>query len=419
MIKKILLVLLVLFASYADIFLFRMGIVPVQPAQSLIPLFLGLFFIYYAPKSYLDILNTHTFKFVFFILVLKILYSIPSKADGKIITEEIVRQVITMLLYLAALHTFRTATQKEVRLFFIASVALLAGSVWYDFFIGLPKYNLDLAQSLRKGGFGENPNQSSSGIKFLSLGLLFLLNKNVLARNTLIFFMVSSVFLTFSRSGIVSIILILLVGTFNSWSTELKIDPIKQSKNIFKIIILFVALYGALLVFANFIRSEVPAFTRGAAGARMDLLLGKSDDVIMESNDDSELSRFGLFKKYLNDFYDNPMGYGTGYSADRAFNQLKTHNYFLYFAVNFGFIALLAYVFYLVKNLRLAMQSKQFYYLVFGLILMLEGLFSHSIMIERAILISIAFFDSIIYKKTENVTSESAVIKETYKENLQ
>ena len=399
MIKKILLVLLILFASYSDIFLFRMGIVPVQPSKSLIPLFLGLFFITYSPKSYLDIFNSHTFKFVFFILVLKIIYSIPSKAESAIITEEIVRQVMTILIYLAALHTLRTSTKKEVRLFFIACIVLLAGSVWYDFFIGLPKYNLDLAQSLRKGGFGENPNQSASGIKFLGLGLLFLLNKNILARNILIFFIVSSVFLTFSRSGIVSIAFILVLGTFNSWGTELKIDPIKQSKNIFKIIILFTVLYGGLLVFADIIRSEVPAFTRGAAGERMDLLLGQSDQVIMESNDDSELSRVGLFKKYLNDFFDNPLGHGTGYSADRAFNQLKTHNYYLYFAVNFGILALFAYLFYLIKNLSMAFRSKEFYYLIFGLLLILEGLFSHSIMIERAILISIAFFDTIMYSK--------------------
>jgi len=410
MVKKILLVFLVLFASYSDIFLYRMGIVPIQPSKSLIPLFIGLFFLYYSPKGYLDILKTHTFKFVFFILVLKILYSIPSRAEGSIITEEIVRQVLTILIYLSALHTFRTATEKEVRLFFIACVALLAGSVWYDFFIGLPKYNLDLAQSLRKGGFGENPNQSASGIKFLGLGLLFLLNKNILARNTLIFFMVSSIFLTFSRGGIVSIILILLLGTFNSWSTVLKIDPIKQSKNIFKIIVLFAALYGALLVFADFIRSEVPAFTRGAAGERMDLLLGQSDQVIMEGSDDSDLSRVGLFKKYLNDFFDNPMGYGTGYSADRAFNQLKTHNYYLYFAVNFGIFALLAYLFYLLQNLKLAFRHKQFYYLLFGLLLMLEGLFSHSIMIERAILISIAFFDSLMYHKTFDDNPQDIVL---------
>lgn len=389
-----------MFASYSDIFLYRIGIIPVQPSMFLIPLFLGLFFLYYSPKRYLDILNSHTFIFIFFILVLKILYSIPSQADGAIIEEEIVRQIMTLLLYMTAVHIFRTAPKKDIYLFFIASIILLAGSVWYDFFIGLPKYNLDLAQSLRKGGFGENPNQSSSGIKFLCLGFLFLLNKKVLARNTLVFFMVSSIFLTFSRSGIVSVILILALGTLNSWNIELKIDPIKQSKNIFKIIILFVTLYGALLIFADYIRTEVPAFTRGAAGERMDLLLGQSDQVIMESNDDGELSRFGLFKRYLNDFFDNPLGYGTGFTADKAFNPLKTHNYYLYHAVNFGVFALLAYLFYLIKNINIGWKQKNSYYFLFGILLMLEGFFSHSILIERAILISVAFFDSLVYKRT-------------------
>lgn len=395
--KYFLAFLMILFASYSDIFLFRIGIVPITPSNFLLPLFILLAFLKYPIKDYWDIIKTPSFKFLLFLLIISIFYTIPSKADPSIITTIISLEVLSILLYLFTFQFFRSEDKKLILVFVTCSFIVLAGSVWYDFFIGLPKYSLDLAQSVRKGGFGENPNQAASGIKFLGLGLLLFIHKNNLLKTITIFFLVTTIFLTFSRSGTVSIVIILILGTMNNWQPKFKLTLLGQFKSLIKIVFLFSMIYILLLSFAEVIKREFPAFTRGAAGARMELLLGNSDEIIFEKDDDNELSRTGLFKKYLNDFMNNPFGFGTGYSSDKAFNRLKTHNYFLYMAVDFGIIGLLVFIVFLIGKLIASYRENQYYYLIFTILLIIEGLISHSIFIERSLLISLAFFDSQIY----------------------
>jgi hypothetical protein len=157
-------------------------------------------------------------------LLLSIIYASISPAKTSIITEKIALNTITLLLYTFTVHFFRTENKKTVTLVIAMSLIVLAGSLLYDFFIGLPKYNLRLSQSVRKGGFGENPNQAASGIKFLAIALLVLIYKNKKLRYITIAFMVVTVFLTLSRSGMVSVILILILGTMNNWSSKININ---------------------------------------------------------------------------------------------------------------------------------------------------------------------------------------------------
>src|SRR5690606_35544533 len=168
--KYILAILLILFASYADIFLYRVSIVPVPPAEFLIPLFMVLFVLNYPLKDYIDILKSHTFKLLLVTLVLSVIYAVVSKSTTDTIKEIIVLNIITLILYVFALHFFRTENKKTILIVLILGFATLSLSVLYDFFVGLPKYSLELASNVRKGGFGENPNQAASGIKFLALG---------------------------------------------------------------------------------------------------------------------------------------------------------------------------------------------------------------------------------------------------------
>lgn len=397
--KYILVFLLILFASYSDIFLFRIGIVPVPPSNFLLPLFIFLALIRYSIKDYYDIFKKTSFKFLIFLLLISLVYTVPTKADSSIVTTIITLEILSILLYLFAFQIFKSESAKLVQIFIASSFIILAGSVWYDFFIGLPKYNLDLAQSVRKGGFAENPNQAASGIKFMGLGLLLLVYKNNLIKIITVFFLVVTIFLTFSRSGTVSIVLILILGTMNSWQPTFKLTAIGQFKSIIKIFLLFSLIYTLLASFAEIIKMEFPAFTRGAAGARMELLLGNSEQVIFEEGDEGELSRTGLFKSYLNDFMDNPFGLGTGYSSDKAFNPLKTHNYYLYMAVDYGIIGLIVFIAFLSQKLMAAFRNDHYYYFIFALLLIVEGLISHSIFVERSLLICLAFFDSQIYLK--------------------
>ena len=216
--RYLLAILIILFASFSDIFLFRIGIVPVEPSRFLVPLFLVVSVIKYPLKDLMDIPKSHSFKFFAFVLVISILYSFFSKAQTDIIITDIVLNLLTLLLYVFVVHFFRTENKKLVFLVVFISFLILSGSLFYDFFIGLPKFSKDLEEMVRKGGFGENPNQAASAMKFLSLCVLVFLQDSKSKRILFIAAMVISVFLTFSRSGVLSVILILMLGTSNSWS---------------------------------------------------------------------------------------------------------------------------------------------------------------------------------------------------------
>ena len=91
--------LIVLFASYTDIFLFRSNIIPVPPSSFLIPLFMGLCLINYSIKDLIDIFKYHSFRILFIVLLFSLIYAGFSKAKSSIITEKIVLNIITLLLY--------------------------------------------------------------------------------------------------------------------------------------------------------------------------------------------------------------------------------------------------------------------------------------------------------------------------------
>ena len=397
--KYILGILIILFASYTDIFLYRVNVIPVTPSSFLIPLFFALFVIKYNIKDILTRFKSHTFKFFFFILVLSVLYSSFAKAPSDVLITIISLDVINIILYVFILHFFCVEDKQTIFIVIFVAFIILAGSVWYDFIFGLPKNNLTLEQMVRKGGFGENPNKAASGIKFLALGVLFFLENVKTKKYLFVALMVISVFVTFSRSGTVSVILILLLGTINNWSSSFQIDLPKLIKNGFRLIILFSILYLTLLVLAGVIKENFPAFTRGAAGERMDLLLGQSEKSAIAEDTGSGGGRGDLFFKYIDTFVSNPLGSGTGFSSDKNFNHLNTHNQYLYFAVNYGIFGLLAFLFFIGYSINFSINMNQFYTFIFFFIFVFEGLIAHDIFSERAILVSLAFFDSLLYRK--------------------
>ncbi|MBC3758986.1 O-antigen ligase family protein [Hyunsoonleella sp. SJ7] len=395
--KYILGTLLILFASYADIFLHRIHIIPVPPASFLIPLFFGLFIMNYSIKDFSNTFKSHSFKFLLFIIIISIVYSALTRAEMFIITQEIVLNIITLILYSFALHFF-TVESKEKVLFVVGGALLvLGGSLLYDFFIGLPEYSKKLSEAVRKGGFGENPNQAASGIKFLALCVLVLVNKNKTWRYLVIVFMLVAVFLTLSRSGMASVILILIFGTMNEWSSEFKIKPRTVFVSGLKLVLMMSILFMALVSFSEVIKENFPEFSRGAAGERMDMFLGKSKVTIDEGGRAG--GRSLLLVKYWNEFQDNPLGYGTGYTADQRFNHLNTHNYFLSLAVNFGILTLIVFLIYLVYGIKLAFETPQAYYAIFVALIVFEGFIAHNIWYTRTLIICLAFFDSTIYRK--------------------
>jgi hypothetical protein len=185
----------------------------------------------------------------------------------------------------------------------------------------------------------------------------------------------------------------------NNWSSSFKIDFPKIFINSFKLIILFSILYLTLLVLAGVIRQNFPAFTRGAAGERMDLLLGKSEKSAIAEDTGSGGGRGDLLFKYVDTFVSNPFGSGTGFSSDKNFNHLNTHNHYLFLAVNYGIFGLFAFIFFLGYSINFSISMNQFYTFIFFFLLVFEGLIAHNIFSERAILVSLAFFDSLLYRK--------------------
>ena len=401
--KYILGLLIILFATYADIFLFRINIIPVPPAEFLLPLFMVLFVLKYPIKDVLMRFKSYSTKFFIAVLLLSIAFSAITKASTEIIITNISLDIITLILYIFISHYFCTEDKKTVFTVVLLAFIVLAGSVWYDFLIGLPKYNLKLSEAVRKGGFGENPNKAASGIKFLALGVLVYLEKAKTKKYILIALMVFSVFITFSRSGTVSVILILILGTINNWSTSFQITMRRLFISFFKIIILFSILYMILLSLAGAIRENFPAFTRGAAGERMDLLLGKSKKSVIaeDTNKGGGGGRGDLLFKYLDSFMDQPWGHGTGYSDDKRHNKLNTHNHYLYMAINFGLLGLLIYLVFIGYGLKLSLRKDQFYCFIFFFLFLFEGFIAHNIFYERSVLVSLAFFDSLMYRNSD------------------
>lgn len=396
--KYILALLLILFASYADIFLFRMGLAPAEPAYFFIPLFLLIAAVKYSILDIVDIFKSHTFKFLALVIFLSILFASFSPADAETITTKTTLNIITLFLYVYTVQFFRKEDRKLVILVISLAFISIAGSVIYDFIIGLPITNKKLIDAVRKGGFGENPNQAASAIKFLAFGLLVFLPNHKKMRYTVIVAMAIAVFLTMSRSGILSVILIIIIGTANSWQSKFKITIPNLIKSSFQMIFIFFSLFIGLVLLSGVIKENFPAFTRGEAGKRLDLLTGKSESRSI-SKDVSGGGRGNLAIEYLNKFLKKPFGYGTAYTSSRRHNPLNTHNYYLLLAVNYGFIALILYMVYLLVGLNLAIKYDQFYYFIFIILILFEGLISHSIYHERALLISLAFFDSFIYNK--------------------
>ena len=89
---------------------------------------------------------------------------------------------------------FRTESKIIVFLSIFLSFVVLSSSVWYDYIVGLPKFTKAAEEMIRKGGFGENPNQAASAMKFLGLCVLVFLQSVKAKRILFIIALLVSVF---------------------------------------------------------------------------------------------------------------------------------------------------------------------------------------------------------------------------------
>ena len=404
--RYILFSLIILFVSFSDLFLFRMHIIPFSPANFLVPVFLLFSVVTFHVNNYFKYLRTHTFVYFLLYFLISVFYGLNSIVDSAEVQTAMVLSLITLLIYSFCLILFIKSSEKEIRLFLLIGLSVMAASIWYDMFLGLPTKNLELIGSARKGGFAENPNVAASSVKFLGLGLLFLYRKVKTMRTIVLALTFSSVFLTFSRSGLISVLMIIILLILNEWKVYFNLKINRLILTGMKTIIILGVFYSLLLVFADVIRQEVPAFREGDASDRLDFLTGQSKADLVSKDDNSNYGRKTLVIRYLDDFYSNPFGLGTGYCSDKKINFKNTHNFYLRTAVEFGIIGLLIFIVFLVKSIKLAFTSDNFYYFVFILLILFECLISHFLFQEKPIIIVLALMDANLYFKNRKANTK-------------
>lgn len=342
---------------------------------------------------YISYFRTHTFYVLLAFVIIGLVYSLKEGPSTEAIMTELINAVITLLFYAFTLILFSRTDDKLIKWFLFASMFCIIGSLLYDMFVGLDAMNEDL----RKGGFAGNPNIAASAMKLLGLCAIYLYRENKTARTLLLVFVVLSVFMTFSRSGMLGIVLMAFFLLLNNWKSHIEINAKTVTQAFAKMILSFVAIYMVLLTATNYLKQEIPEFGMGDAAKRIDMLLGRATSTTGTRDDQGKYGRKGLLKLYIKKFRENPMGYGTGHTSDKLINLKDTHNFYLKMAVNYGIIGLLILLTFFFISAKKSIQYDNYYYLVFTVVIMAECIASHNILQERPTLIALAFFDSKLY----------------------
>jgi hypothetical protein len=386
--KYLLFILLFIFTTSLDRYLFNSGVIPLEPSKFFIPLFLIISVLSYKYELYLSVFKTHTFKFFLIFFFLSIFFSTISEASFEVVITDIVNKIITLMLFTMAMCFFHKYDIKLTKTLFFISIVVLGLSIWYDTFFGLEFTKI----GLRKGGFATSPNAASSAIKLLGFCLIINI-KNSKSRLLLLLFIASTIFITFSRSGFLSLLIIIIFLVINQWSPKFNVNAWKLISSSFKIIAIGLVSYFILLNIADILQKQIPEFSEGSAGKRIDLLLGRSNPNDIMFLDQGESGRETVALKFIDLFKDNPFGYGTGYTSDIEINSTNTHNYYLTAAIDFSIIGLLVLIWFLFSGFKFAIKFNYYYYFIFFILLFFECFVSHDLFTHRAIIISLAFMD--------------------------
>nr|WP_321244148.1 O-antigen ligase family protein [uncultured Psychroserpens sp.] len=400
--KYVLLILMVIFVTNLDIYLYHEQIIPYRPASFLLPLFLGLTLVSFNPKAYLKIAKTHSFLFFFAFCILSALYAIQGYSSTEAVLTALTNSLLTLLLYCCSVIVFMKTELRYLRIFLLSCLILLAGSLLFDTFVGLDK----LSTELRKGGFAVNPNIAASAMKFIGLCLILTYRNNKKVRLIVMMILVSAIFMTFSRSGIIGVIILATFLLINEWKLGYNLQLKSLVFTSFKGAGILFVTYILLLNLAQFVQKEIPEFSKGDAGQRIDLLLGKTKkNGGLTRDDNSQYGRKQIALRYLDHFMDHPFGSGTGYTSDKLINLKDTHNYYLKAAVEFGIIGLFILLIYIFYGFIISRKYDNFYYMVFTVMLLFECFISHGLFMEKAIIIALAFMDSTLYFNNDNMLS--------------
>jgi len=387
--KVIISILIILLISVADIFLFRIGILPGQPSVTIIPL---LFILILINKKYIfAMVKANKNSIVFFggLFVLSLLFAPLSTYQN--LGMSIGLYLLTFLVYLLTFSFFITLEVKTIRFIFLSALLVLAFSMLYDLFFRA-------SYMARGAGFAENPNSTALRINFMLVTLLYTLEKKR-HKNILLIAGMILVFLTLSRGGMVMYLVILLLSVSNENNRTFIFKKIKTKflKSVMRIT--FIGFLFSSLI--GFLVNVVPAFQTITVSSRMNQMTGKES--LISRRDEGRGGRLELSTKYFDFIIDEPLGYGTGMSSNRDFFHASTHNIYLRLALDFGVLGLSIYLFFIIRGIRLAFKYNSIYYLMFFVMIIICSLFTNTLLENRTFIIVLAALDVMIIKNNYKI----------------
>ena len=376
--KNIISVLFCLILSVADIYLYRKGILFAQPAFSIIPLLLVLVFLYKKNFSFYK-QNKNSFLFFLILFLLSVLFSCFS--DYNQIITKIGLSLLSILIYIASFNFFLKLNTLEIRKIFIVAILLLGSSMLNDLL-----FNIDLG--LRGAGFAENPNSAAFRINFMIVALLFTISKKIQKIIILVFGFIL-VFLTLSRGGVILNLIIIILSIANDYNDKFTFKFIRQriistTLKLLTIVFIFSSISVSLIKF-------VPAFQTSTVESRINSLL--LNESIINNVDIDTGGRINIFNNYLKLISENPFGYGTGMSSNRNLFPSSTHNMFLRFFIDFGFLGFSFYLFFVIRGLNISLNERNIYYLMFFLLIIFSSFLENNLTENRSFLVSLAVMD--------------------------
>lgn len=376
----------ILFLCVGDIFLYRKGLLPLEPSVTLAPVFILLCLKVYG-ASFLTVFRS-TSSWVFFVFfVFAVMFSVFAVYD---VFYAIGNAMLSFLVYSVAALMFLSDESKAQKRIMLLAYVILVGSILMDFVTGV-------AEAQRGAGFAENPNNAAVRVVLLMVVLAFFLTerKQMILLVTL---SVLAVFLTLSRSGII------LVATGAMLVLATKLWNVQRASKLPQFLLKALPVFAvAALIFISVapkIATYVPAFASRSAMERISQITGEAD--MINESDVGDEGRVSIAKTYFGRFKENPLGYGTAASMDRGFYHKATHNMFLRIAIDFGILGLLFLIFFIIRGFYLSFRYDNLYGIAVYVVFAVTCMFTNGLFENRTFLICLAFVDVMNMKIKES-----------------
>lgn len=384
--SKFLDLLLILLLSVGDIYLFRVGVLPIEPSIFFIPLLVIVF--YFQNGFKFQIINSNSTIFFFGILILiSIIYSFNSISEDTAKTVGL--HCVSLILYFYCFLYAMKASSRKILLILIVGYGILVFSIIYDLIFNGNKL------VTRGAGFAENPN--GAAFRLIVLGIvIFSLIDSINRKRIFAIIWMLSIFLTLSRSGMILGVLLFLVLIINNFAPNFQRQNISLTRMYKAGLILIVSGCFFVLVTGTLV-TYIPGFASPAAIRRIESITGKRS--LLEEDDSQGTGRINIALNYWNLIEVNPLGYGTGASYNKNLYDVSAHNLYLKIGVEYGLPAIIFLLYFMVVSARLAVTRNSSYYLLMIIAFFIFGFFSHLILENRTFIITLAFIDALSLRR--------------------